>query len=237
MGTLAFLFEWEWERGEQSLKRAIALDPSYTWTYYMYSTLLMSQGRLDEAIEQMQQAQRLAPVSTSPIYVDLGLLYSLNGDLENAARAWQASLELAPNDYRIHRHLGNHFCRAGDFEQGLAKLEHALSLHPEEERLMSDLGYCHALAGHREKARELLEKIAVSREQRYVDPIHSALVHLALGETDRAIEWLERGYQIRAAQLTEVPIDPRYTPLHTDPRFQAIVQGIGLQMALSPPRG
>ena len=60
---------------------------------------------------------------------------------------------------------------------------------------------------------------------------------MGLGEKDRAIELLERGYEIRAAQLTEVPTDPRYTPLHTDERFQAIVKGVGLQIALPPRQG
>jgi len=231
------MMEWEWERADQSLQRAIALDPAYTWARDMYAILLAQQGRLDEAIEQLQRARRLDPV-TAPLGVtDLGFLYSLKGDLESAAEAWQASLELAPDDFRVHRLLGNHFCRRGDFEEAFREFERAMSVVHDRERLLSDLGYCHALAGNREEAEEYLEQIEASAEQMYVDPVHPALVHLGLGDSDRSLELLQRAYDLHGSLLTEVPTDPRYAPLHSDPRYQEIVRGIGLGSLLPPPKG
>ena len=100
------MFEWDWERAEASLQRAIALDPAFTWAYHMYAVLLTQAGRFDEAIEQMRRVQRLDPASTSPTIIDLGFVHALKGELKQAAEAWQEALELAPDDYRIHRNLG-----------------------------------------------------------------------------------------------------------------------------------
>ena len=81
--------EWEWDRAEKGFQRAIELDPSYSWAYYTYALQLTAQGRFDEAILQMERARQLDPVSTSPLSIDLGYLYSLKGDLESAAGSWQ----------------------------------------------------------------------------------------------------------------------------------------------------
>ena len=232
------MFEWEWQRAEVSFKRAIALDPSYTWAYYSYAQHLTTLGRFDEAIEQVRQAQRLDPVSISPsASLDLGMLYARKGELDNAARAWQDALELAPTDYRTHRQLGNFQCLTGNVEEGILALQRSSELLPEAELVWSDLGFCHALAGNREEAAKFLQRIEESAEVRYVDPVHFALIHVALDEPDRAFEWLQRAYEIRAAMLFEVATDPRYEPLHFDPRFEALVTGMGLEALLPSPKG
>ncbi len=230
--------EWDWERAEAGFQRAIGLDPSYTWAYYTYALQLVTQGRFDEAIVQLEHARRIDPIYGALVTeVDLGNVYALRGDLEGAARAWQERLELAPEDHGTHRHIGNHLCQTGSFEQGLEELERALSQIPDSERVMADLGYCHARAGNAEEAREYLRRIEASAESRYVDPVHRALVHLGLGETERAIELLGRAYELHSPVISMVPTDPRYASIRSDPRFEALVRGMGLEGRLPPPRG
>ena len=231
------MFEWDWERAEASLKHAIELDPAFTWAYHMYALLLTQQGRLDDALSQMRRVKRLDPASTSPTDIDLGYVYSLKGELERAAEAWQESLELSPDDYLILRNLGNYACGTGDYERGLEWLERATSVVHDQERLLSDLGYCRALAGQREGAEAALAKLDQAGQKLYVDPVHFALVYVGLGETERALELLEQAYQNQAAHLTDVPMDPRFRPLHSEPRYEEIVKGIGLAHLLPPPKG
>ncbi|MDP9292703.1 MAG: hypothetical protein M3O82_10130, partial [Verrucomicrobiota bacterium] len=62
---------------------------------------------------------------------------------------------------------------------------------------------------------------------RYVADYSFALVHMALGEKDKAIEWLERDYRDRAfVDIAFIKIDPMLDPLRGDPRFEALVQKI-----------
>ena len=237
MGVLAAFGGWNWESAEQSFQRAIELDPSDTWAYNTYALHLRVQGRFDEAIAQLVRAHRIDPISPAPTTVDLGSLYALKGDLEGAARAWQERLDLVPEDHRIRRNLGNHLCQPGSFDSGLEELERALSHDPEAEGVLADLGYCHALAGNPEKAREYLRKIEANAENRYVDPVHRALVHLGLGETDRAIELLQRAYELHSPMVCMVPTDPRYASIREDPRFEELVRGMDLYALLPEPKG
>jgi Tfp pilus assembly protein PilF len=234
VAVLASMMEWDWGRAEVSFQRAIRLDPSFAGGYSRYALQLRAQGRFDEAIVQLESAQRVDPISTSS---DLGFAYLLTGDLERAASAWQEALELDPESYNVHRQLGNHLCRRGSFDRGLEELGRALLGVPDEEKVMADIGYCHALAGNTEKATEYLRRIEANGEHRYVDPVHPALVHLGLGETDRAIELLQRAFEIHSPLLCLAPTDPRYASIRADPRFVELVRGMGLYDLLGPPKG
>jgi serine/threonine-protein kinase len=238
VGVLAALGEWDWERAEESFERAIELDPSDTWAYQTYGLHLQVQGRFDEAIVQLEHARRIDPIYGALVTeIDLGNVYALRGDLEGAARVWQERLELAPEDHGTHRRIGNHLCQTGSFEQGLEELERALSQIPDSERVMADLGYCHARAGNAEEAREYLRRIEASAESRYVDPVHRALVHLGLRETERAIELLGRAYELHSPLISMVPTDPRYAPIRADPRFAELIRGMGLYGLLPSRKG
>jgi len=47
-----------------------------------------------------------------------------------------------------------------------------------------------------------------------------ALIHLALGEKDQAIHWLESSLAKHQPDLNWIRVDPDLRPLHGDPRFE-----------------
>ena len=55
-----------------------------------------------------------------------------------------------------------------------------------------------------------------------------ALVHAGLGETERALAWLESAYEEKSHWLVWLNLDPRWDRLRDEPRFQALVKKIGL---------
>ena len=54
-------------------------------------------------------------------------------------------------------------------------------------------------------------------------------IYAALGETDMAFEWLDRGYEIRSQDLMRLKIDPGFDPLRSDPRYAALLRKVGLE--------
>ena len=60
-GTM--LYEWDWAGAEASFRRAIAANPNYPTAHHWYADFLAGRGRLDEALEQMEEARRLEPLS------------------------------------------------------------------------------------------------------------------------------------------------------------------------------
>ena len=50
-----------------------------------------------------------------------------------------------------------------------------------------------------------------------------ALVHAGLGERDAVFEWLDKAYDARDVHLIYLPVDPKWDPYRTDPRFTALL--------------
>ena len=57
----------------------------------------------------------------------------------------------------------------------------------------------------------------------------SAIVYAGLGDKDKALEWLEKGYQERNSFLGYLKIGPHWTILRDDPRYHALLKKIGLE--------
>jgi hypothetical protein len=62
----------------------------------------------------------------------------------------------------------------------------------------------------------------------YCDPVYLATLHTILGDLEEAILWLEDGILDRSSWLSDIAVDPIFEPLHRDPRFQALIDGINL---------
>ncbi len=63
-GFLQFSYDWDWRGGENSIKRALELDPNNLDAHYNYAVLLMALGRFPEALTEIQTAEQLDPLST-----------------------------------------------------------------------------------------------------------------------------------------------------------------------------
>jgi hypothetical protein len=61
-----------------------------------------------------------------------------------------------------------------------------------------------------------------------VSPFDIALIHTALGDKEKAFEWLQRAYEERSAFLVYMKWEPRLDPLRSDPRFQHLQRQVGL---------
>lgn len=84
----------------------------------------------------------------------------------------------------------------------------------------------HALAG----AAELLRGIeARDRTGGYVPSYEVAKVYEALGQRDRAMEWLERAHSERSHSTVFLQVDLQLRALRDDPRFRDLVAHVGLE--------
>jgi len=91
------------------------------------------------------------------------------------------------------------------------------------------VGFQDAAASGAESAlRWWLQYMTEKAKQQYVPENIFAWIYAGLGETDRAIEWLERAYQARVANLTYIKVHSRYDPLRDDPRFQDLLRRMNL---------
>jgi hypothetical protein len=84
------------------------------------------------------------------------------------------------------------------------------------------------LSGKRSEALRILRELQELAEKRYVSPFEIASLHFALGESDRAFDWLTKAFQDRCFELICLKVDPRMTSLWGNPRFQNLFRQLGL---------
>ncbi|HEX8189851.1 MAG TPA: hypothetical protein VF586_15955 [Pyrinomonadaceae bacterium] len=88
--------------------------------------------------------------------------------------------------------------------------------------------FTYAAAGRRGEARRILGRLLAASRRGYTPPFYLALIHVGLGETDAALDWLERAYESRDGDLTTIKVDPRLDCLGPDPRFTRLLRRLGL---------
>ena len=222
-----FMWEWNWADAGSEYRRAIELKPNYSSALQWYSSLLAATGRTDEALAEVKQARDLDPFSLS-IAAHPGWINYLSRNAEATVREARQALKLDPNFLPARRYLALGYDLQGKYNESVPEFQKALSLSPGSTLLKAELGYAFAKSGKREDALRVLDELQRSPGQRRASPFHLALVHIGLGENDRAIELLESAYNERAERLVWLRADPRFDPLRLDARFNEILRGMGL---------
>ncbi|MCP5119408.1 MAG: tetratricopeptide repeat protein [bacterium] len=218
LGLYRGMYEHNWGQAELEFHKALELAPGDAWNHYSYAAHhLALRGRLDEALEEIQRARDLAPLSVN-INSWFGRIYMYRREYGLAVEQFRQTLELDPN--------------FGDALFGLAivygppgKYEEALAGDPWYPRL----AWVRALEGKTAEAREALNKLREISSQGYIQRFNFAYPYAALGEKDEALAWLEKSYQEHELHVTRVKVDPRYDPLREDPRFAALLKKLNLE--------
>ena len=86
-----------------------------------------------------------------------------------------------------------------------------------------------ARAGDAAAARGRLSASLAAAGRRYVREDYVAFAYLALGDTARTLEWLDRGLTSQAANMAWINRNWRFRPLYGNPGFAAILRKAGLQ--------
>jgi TolB-like protein/DNA-binding SARP family transcriptional activator/Tfp pilus assembly protein PilF len=220
LGYVALYYEWNWPAAEASFQRAIALNPSYSVGHQWYGNHLTARGRFDEAVRTMRRAQEVDPLSLIASAA-LGWVHFYAREYEAAADQCRRTLALNPNFELAHLWAGWADEAAGRFADARAHLEEAVRLSSEGAVALASLGRTQALSGDAAAARQTLARLQAVHG-RYLPAYELAKLHLALGDRDRAMEWLERALAERSHSIAFLGVDPQLDALRSDPRFTAL---------------
>jgi len=221
LAMLNYAVDYEWGESEREFQRAIRLNSNYAAAHWQYGWLLVYLGRFDEALQEMQRAVELDPLS-AVMTTDLSAPYTLKKDYDKAIAQCRKALELDPSFFVPHFVLGwIEMDRGANYAKAIEEfhLVQAIETQPMATGL---LGYAYARIGQKDKAMETLNELNQLASRRFVSPYHQALVYLGLGENSQAIDWLEKAYDKRSPWVIWLKVEPMFDPLRSDPRFQAL---------------
>ena len=233
-GWIQLWYDWDWPASEASFRRAIELDPALAEAHFGYANLLVHVGRRAEAIAPLRQALALDPLS--PLFNALGG-WALAGTAQAGDHVGRA-LELDPDYFLALVLRGVRRIGEGDASGGLADLQRARVLCGDCGHAMTTLGKSQADLGHRDAARAILREMEARDAAGYWPASSLATLRNALGDSDAALDLLERAWRERDTRMSFLLMDRQYRwgNLQGEPRFLALMERMRLPVADAPAR-
>ena len=224
LGVYQYFAEFDIAGAEASYRRAVELSPDNAWNRHEYGYFLWRTGRPDEALAEYRRAQELDPLSYHPLG-GISWVYRKTRQYDKALEYILLSQELrtgSPGDNSSIRHeiLMQQARYAEVAEQ--AGINTRVG-----RRARMAMGNVEEVYAFRDSLRSTGE--LQQREQE--DPFWSARFYAIMGEKEKALGLLERGYEDKTREtfiIEGLVYDPELDSLRAEPRFKDLFQKLGL---------
>ncbi|MBK9163429.1 MAG: winged helix-turn-helix domain-containing protein [Acidobacteria bacterium] len=226
LGYLQAFYDWDFEAAEVSFKRAIELSPNHATAHQWFGELRAAQGRWEEGIVQMRRAAEIDPVSPI-ILTDVASLYYIGRRYNDAIETALKVEELVPNFAMAHYFLAFSYAQKG-MEEETKKYYHS-----------ADATWIPGLKNSGDDSYSTLSlKELYKRRYRnatnpplsdYLNGYQKAMAAVLAGDHDGTFMWLEVALAGRDRWFVNLPMDPIWDPIRSDPRYAELLRRGGLR--------
>lgn len=228
-------YDWDWSGAEAEYQKALALNPDYPGARLRYAWLLLSLSRNEEALAEINRAQRSAQETDPHLLVVIratrAAAFYFAREYDRSIRECLEAMELDASYFLLHYLLARAHARRGAFGKAGSILKKVNANQDGISLMAMAAGLLHAVAGRKPQARAIARRLRQQAQQRYIPATYIGILHAGLGDTESAFEWLERAYEERADGLTLLNVEPMVDALRPDSRFQSLIRRIGFPAA------
>ena len=221
--------DYSWPDIERELARALDLDPASPLVSLLYVVgWLMPQGRIDEAIDELERALQRDPLSVPGEHMARHHVVGSRASADRVIDQARLMIELEPAGPPGHWLLGVGFRGKGLLDEAIASHRRAVDLSGGSPIMLGWLGLILGVSGRADEARAVLERLEVMARTTYVPPTSFAWIYLGLRDVDRAFEWLDRAVDAHDQFMMPIKSYAFFDPIRDDPRFQALLRKMKL---------
>jgi tetratricopeptide (TPR) repeat protein len=226
MGWNRLIPYYDWEAAEALLRRALEVQSNNTNALHWLSHVLSWQGEYEEALELARRALEVDPPS-SMMGRNLSYILTDDGDFEAAIDAAEENLRRHPDAIGQHGNLWHTYLRTGraeNAEEALVKWSEVTGRDPDVAR---EIGKAF-VRFEETRQREALEPELIARMKFGVQDL--GVVYAFLGNGEASHSSLERadGQRTGSPSLLSIKINPGYDFIRDAPRFQSLLEQVGL---------
>ncbi len=212
---------------EVEFRKAIELNPSNATAHHWFFLTLIEQMRWGEALEQIDKAAELDPLSPLICY-GIGLYHESRGDLPKALEFYRRSLELGGSIIRwaaasVYGRMGMYDEMRKEFSTWVDEFRPAAAA-----RTVADITIAEILNDRDTVERLLPEAEAFHRKGAIPSAMDIADSYFYLGDKDKGFEWLERSFSRGEAFTSRIQIDHSLDDVRDDPRYLDLRKRLGL---------
>jgi DNA-binding winged helix-turn-helix (wHTH) protein/tetratricopeptide (TPR) repeat protein len=227
LGLISFWYEWDWQAAEKHYQRALDLDPKSANAHFAFAHLLSNSGRHEKALAEIKLARELDPLSLRT-NAEEGQVLFFSKDYDNALDRLRKTIDLDPSFWLSHLFISRVYSEKGMHSEALAEAKKAAELSGNSQ---SHAYRAYALAkwGKLSEARAVLAELLKSSTETYVPPYNIALAYNAVGEPERALDYLEKGFSERDVRMVFLKVEPQWDSLRSEPRFVDLIKRMGIE--------
>jgi TolB-like protein/tetratricopeptide (TPR) repeat protein len=219
---------YDLDAAEREYERALEINPSDGNARHWRSLLLMARGRHSDALDEIDRAGSVDPLSLVIPASRIQAFY-FNREYDRAIEESRKTLEVEPNALLVHYNLGQSLLQKGQTQDAMAEFQVMRKISGDSPFCWMALGHAYAMAGNRYAAMKALASLqSTASSGHYVPAVYSAGIYAGLGDRDQTMKWLEKAYQEQTDYLINLKVDPMADPLRSDPRFKDLLRRIGL---------
>lgn len=220
-GLLQQWADFDWSGAEAEYRRALQLSPNDGQAKFGLAYQLSNGGHARQAIALLQQV-----LTTDPSYSEVSYMLAWNlaavGDLEEAERVQQKSIELRPGVMNSYAGLAIIQVLRGEAVVALATARH----EPNPMNRDFALALAWQAAGNHAAADATLQTM-IGRDAE-IEAYQIAEVYAFRRDPDNVFKWLDRAWANRDPGISLLLTDPFILRYRDDPRFSAFCKKVGL---------
>ena len=227
LALVRMFYDWDWSGADREFRRAIDLNPNDAEAHHFYSHYFVAIGRVEDSLAQSKLALELDPLSSDLMWhMGWHCLYARQYD--QALLLLKKASEVAPNSPQLFLAMGIAHEEKGMFPESIVDFKKVRELAPATPFGLADLAHVYAISGNKAQARKIIDELNEMAKQRYVSSLYGALIYSGLGEKEKTFLSLKKALDEHSVGLSTIKLDPRFDPLHSDPRFAELLRGMNL---------
>ena len=225
LGIVSMFYDWDWTSAGKQLQRGVALNPSSAEAHLFYAWYLLFRGQMNEALAEVTKAQELDQLSVI-ITTRHGNILQLLGRYADAIPFLNRALALDSTFFSARAELAYSLLQTGEREKARRTVPRNVIQSGSGEGAYP--AWIMAQLGDTAGARAQLNGFKEAQSRGYISADALAGAYVAVGDTARALELLERAADERAFTLVFLAVYPMFDALHESARFKRLVQRAGV---------
>jgi Tfp pilus assembly protein PilF len=174
----------------------VAKSPGNARAHYNLGVALGPAGKIDDAIEQYEQALQIKPDYAEAHY-NLGVALGQLGKIDDAIEQYEQALRIEPDYAVAHYNLGNALRQVGRIDDAIAHYQQALRIEPDFADAHNNLGTALGRAGRTPEAIEHLQQALRIKPDFAVAYCNLGIALGQAGRIPEAIEHLQQALRIK----------------------------------------
>lgn len=229
LGFALFWWRRDIPRAMAEMERALKLDPRSATAHHWYATALLTLGRKEQALQQIEIARKLDPGSEAIVADKAFILWGATGS-EEAKQTLQQLEKSNPSYYSPHRYLADIAFRQGDARTYVAEVRAATALKPDvQQTRRADLAENASAQGGWPA---VLKALYIDTQQEYAagrsSPMEMAVWEARMGHREAALHYLTEAVKVNDPGLMFMLTEPEWAPLSGTEQYKIALEKAGL---------